>query len=307
MQWEKRGLVFVPTGVDWWARSHASTPSVAWNADGTLRVYYSARDDEGRSHIGSLSLAPDDGFRIVDIEHLPELSPGELGLFDDSGVSVGCVVQFGGVELLYYMGWNLRKTVPWANSIGLATRTSPGEPFQRVGRVPVLDRSEEDPYTMSYPWVVSAADSLTMWYGTSTAWGATPDAMQHVVRRATSCDGRVWTRDGDPCLDFVHPGEYAISRPCVRESANGLEMFYCYRSHVSPTTYRLGYADSSDGLVWARHDDAIGIGTSADGWDHEMVCYPCVFDWNGDTWMLYNGDGYGRSGFGLARRVSEQS
>ena len=37
-----------------------------------------------------------------------------------------------------------------------------------------------------------------------------------------------------------------------------------------------------------------------------MVCYPCVFDWAGETWMLYNGNGYGRTGFGLARRVVER-
>ena len=268
-----------------------------------MRVYYSSRDDQGRSHIGAVDLAPDDDFRVINVEKEPVLSPGELGLFDDSGVAIGSIVQRADVECLYYMGWNLRVTVPWANSIGMATRSSAGEPFVRVGRVPVLDRSEEDPFTMSYPWVASAPDSMSMWYGTNKVWGATADQMQHVIRRATSTDGRAWVRDPLPCLEFVHVGEYAISRPCIHRTADGIEMYYCYRSHVDPKTYRLGWAASHDGLTWVRSDDSIGLGPSPGEWDSEMVCYPCVFDWSGETWMLYNGDGYGRTGFGLARRV----
>jgi hypothetical protein len=303
VRWEKLGQVFVPSGEDWWARSHASTPTVTWSADGTMRVYYSSRDDAGRSHVGAVDLDPQDHFRIANIDHQPALSPGEPGLFDDSGVSVGSVVQRVGVECLYYMGWNLKVTVPWANSIGMAARSSPDESFARRGRVPVLDRSEEDPFSMSYPWVTTTDSGLTMWYGTNIAWGRTTDTMQHVIRRATSADGLVWDRDASPCVGFVHEGEYAISRPCVRSSPGGLEMFYSYRSHVAPTTYRLGWAFSADGLTWTREDDAIGLAPSDAGWDADMVCYPCVFDWAGETWMFYNGNGYGRTGFGLARRV----
>ena len=302
MAWEKLGHLFTPSGDDWWARSHASTPTVAWNADGTLRVYFSSRDSAGRSHIGSVDLIPQDNFRVARVDHEPVLSPGEIGLFDDSGVAVGSVVQRSGIECLYYMGWNLRVTVPWANSIGMAARSNPDEPFVRSGRVPVMDRSEEDPYTMSYPWVMGT-HSMRMWYGTNKIWGATADDMQHVIRRATSADGLTWIRDATPCLDFVHDGEYAISRPCVRPTSSGLEMFYCYRSHVDPITYRLGCANSVDGLTWER-DDAIGIEPSPGEWDGEMICYPCVFDWAGETWLLYNGNGYGRTGFGLARRTT---
>jgi putative glycosyltransferase len=36
------------------------------------------------------------------------------------------------------------------------------------------------------------------------------------------------------------------------------------------------------------------------GWDSEMIEYPFVFDHAGERYMLYNGNGYGKSGFGLA-------
>ena len=41
---------------------------------------------------------------------------------------------------------------------------------------------------------------------------------------------------------------------------------------------------------------------AAAGWDSEMVAYPHVFDHDGERWMLYCGNGFGRTGFGLAIR-----
>jgi hypothetical protein len=47
-------------------------------------------------------------------------------------------------------------------------------------------------------------------------------------------------------------------------------------------------------------DAEVGIGVSADGWDSEMIEYPFVFDHAGSRYMLYNGNGYGKTGIGLA-------
>jgi hypothetical protein len=65
-------------------------------------------------------------------------------------------------------------------------------------------------------------------------------------------------------------------------------------------SYRIGYAESADGLSWERRDAEAGIDVSSAGWDAEMICYPFVFDAEGERWMLYNGNGYGASGIGLA-------
>ena len=73
-------------------------------------------------------------------------------------------------------------------------------------------------------------------------------------------------------------------------------MWYCYRGDA----YRIGYAESADGVEWVRRDDLAGITASEHGWDSQMVAYPCVFDCDGARYMLYNGDGYGRTGIGLA-------
>ena len=43
-----------------------------------------------------------------------------------------------------------------------------------------------------------------------------------------------------------------------------------------------------------------GIDVSKTGWDSEMICYPFVFEHKGNKYMLYNGNDYGKDGFGLA-------
>jgi hypothetical protein len=73
-------------------------------------------------------------------------------------------------------------------------------------------------------------------------------------------------------------------------------MWYCYRGD----RYRIGYAESPDGLVWQRKDEQAGIDVSSEGWDSEMLAYPHVFDHEGQRYMLYNGNDYGKTGIGLA-------
>jgi hypothetical protein len=77
-------------------------------------------------------------------------------------------------------------------------------------------------------------------------------------------------------------------------------MWYSYRAQKNIDTYRIGYAESNDGISWVRKDEEIGIDVSNEGWDSEMICYPYIFDHNGKRYMLYNGNGYGKTGFGLA-------
>jgi hypothetical protein len=82
----------------------------------------------------------------------------------------------------------------------------------------------------------------------------------------------------------------------VLRDRDGYRMWYSYRGEK----YRIGYAESVDGMVWRRRDANAGIEPSPAGWEAGMIEYPAVFDVRGQRYMLYNGDGYGRTGIGLA-------
>jgi hypothetical protein len=77
------------------------------------------------------------------------------------------------------------------------------------------------------------------------------------------------------------------------------ELFRMWFSHRGER-YRIGYAESPDGLRWTRLSTPEPPAPSGAGWDADMTEYPAVFDFQGRRHMLYNGDGYGRTGIGHA-------
>jgi hypothetical protein len=296
MTWLKRGLVIEPPLHLPWAASHAAVPHAEAKGDGA-EVYFTTRDERRRSHIARARL--DLVLGTVEVADDPVLTPGALGAFDDSGVMSSCLVRDGERSFLYYQGWSLGVTVPFYVFAGCAVRDRDDAPFERVSPAPILGRHPVDPYMCSSPWVLRDDGRWRMWYVSNLGWEAQSAGPPHYVvhiKYAESGDGLEWERDGHVCIDFASPDEYAISRPCVLKDGSLYRMWYSHRG----STYRIGYAESSDGLRWERRDRDVGIDVSPFGWDSEMVEYACVFDHDGSRHMLYNGNGYGETGIGHA-------
>ena len=66
----------------------------------------------------------------------------------------------------------------------------------------------------------------------------------------------------------------------------------------------MGYAESRDGVTWTRRDADLQLDVSPDGWDSDTVEYAAVVESGGRTLCFYNGDDFGRAGFGAAERVA---
>ena len=296
MKWKKLGRIYAPNGRRPWAHSYAANP-VAERVDGDLyRIYFSTRDERNRSSIGFIEIDITQPLSVLRESEAPILSPGDLAMFDDSGASIGCIVPVGSKRYLYYMGWHLTVTVPWQNAIGLAVSDTPGGSFARYSRFPVAALNEIDPYTISYPWVAIENGKFRMWYGSNIAWGAKKEDMRHLIKYAESDDGIRWTSGNTVAIDFSGPEEYAICKPCVRKDDGLYRMWFCARGKA----YRIYYAESSDGISWHRTAEP-DMEVSDSGWDSEMVEYPFVFDHEGHRYMLYAGNDFGKTGFGIAR------
>lgn len=300
MRWKKLGHVYAPDGSRPWAVSHAANPVAEWIEGDRFRIYFSCRDEKSRSSIGYVELDVTNPREILAESDAPVLGPGDLGMFDDCGVSIGCIEPVGEKRYLYYMGWNLAVTVPWKNALGLAISNGPGEPFVRHSRFPVVELNEIDPYTISYPWVMQENGTFRMWYGSNIQWGPEQKDMRHLLKYAESDDGISWKRDNVVVIDFKVSEEYAICKPCVVKDGEDYLMWFCARGDVDRETYRIGYAESKDGISWERSNETDAIDVSASGWDADMIEYPSVFDHKGERYLLYSGNGYGKSGFGLA-------
>lgn len=288
-----------PAGLPW-AASHAAVPVPRAAHGGGIDVYFTTRDPENRGHVARahVDLAADPP--VVEVEPKPLLAPGPLGAHDDRGVTTSCLVERNDELRLYYTGWRLGVTVPFYLSIGLAVSTDGGETFDRPSDGPILGTSRDDPYLVASPWVLEEGGAYRMWYVSGTGWTGEADSRKHHYRivHAESSDGVAWTPTGHVCLDYRHD-EHAFSRPCVVRDRDLYRMWYSYRG----AAYRIGYAESQDGLTWERLDERSGIDVSPSSWDSEMLAYPVVFDHDDRRIMLYNGNGYGATGIGWAVEV----
>jgi hypothetical protein len=296
VRWVKQGLLIEPPTHLPWARTHAALPIVDPLDGSRARVYFSSRDELNRAQIGRA---------VVDFANLsaqpafetdPVVRLGPSGAFDDSGVTGGCLVTNGGAQYLYYSGWSLPGDVPFLFYVGCAM-SADGKSFEKVSPEPVLGRSRTDPFLTASPSVLIEGGIWRMWYVSGTGWSEGPRREPNYnIRYAESTDGIEWRPSGRVCIDYSYLGEHAIARPHVIKEGSGYRMWYSHRGQ----TYRIGYAESSDGLTWTRRDAEAGIDVSAEGWDSEMVAYPWVGDVFGRRRMLYNGNSYGRTGIGHA-------
>jgi len=296
--WTKRGLLLPAPPAAAWAESHAALPAVAASDASGFDLYFSARDARNRAHVARARVGVTGDAAAAEVEPQPLLGPGPAGAFDESGVTISCVVEETGRLYLFYTGWTLGVTVPFYLYAGLAVSTDGGRRFERLSPSPLLERDEHDPFLTASPFVLVERGLWRMWYVSGEGWDETPDGMRHryLVKYAESRDGVHWTRDGRVCVPLLAPDEYAISRPWVLRDGDRYRMWFSSRG----LAYRLGYAESPDGLTWTRVPGADDLDVSDEGWDSEMIAYPCVFDRGAERWMLYNGNGYGRSGIGFA-------
>jgi hypothetical protein len=270
-------------------------------AGSRVRLYFSARDERSRAQIGRAIVDLDDTSTPPEFELEPVVRMGPRGSFDDSGVTAGCLVADRTHTYLYYSGWSLDVEVPFLFFIGCAVSGDNGATFEKVSPSPVLGRNRVDPYLTASPSILVEGGIWRMWYVSGSAWGAEPDREpRYLIRYAESADGIEWRPSGRACIDYSYPGEHAIARPHVIKDGSVYRMWFSHRG----ASYRLGYAESADGLDWRRNDHLAGIDVSPEGWDSEMVTYPWVGDAGGKRRMLYNGNGYGRSGIGQAVQES---
>jgi predicted GH43/DUF377 family glycosyl hydrolase len=299
LNWEKKGIIFHTDNQFSWMKTHASFPVVEKLTSETYRIYFSPRDDKNRSHIAFIEININKPEEILRISKNPVMGPGKLGAFDDSGVMASSIVNHNGKKLLYYLGWNQGITVPYRNAIGIAQSSDNGETFSRVFEGPIIDRTPTEPFFTASCEVKIEKDLFRMWYLSCTSWelkDGLPSPKYH-IKYAESDDGITWKREGKICVDYKNVKEWAISTPRVIKSDNAYKMFY---SHRGEKPYRIGYAESDDGITWIRKDDEIGIDVSKEGWDSEMIEYPFVIKHVNKQILFYNGNEYGKSGIGYA-------
>jgi hypothetical protein len=313
VKWTKRGLVFephrysLPNG----GAAFAQAPQALVFED-FVRIYFSTRSrDAGGQYVSHVSFVDVDRTlrRVIRTATDTVIPQGALGCFDEHGIFPMNVLRAGNAIHAFTCGWSRRVSVPVETAIGRAVSYDEGHTFARLGPGPVMAASPNEPFLVGDPFVLIRDGVWHMWYIYGTAWfehrSEPGPARVYKIAHADSDDGIVWRRNGKAIIaDAIGPDE-CQALPTVFHYDNVWHMYFCYRYATdfrlnSRRGYRLGYARSSDLATWRRDDAQAGIDVSAQGWDSEMLCYPHVFRCDPEIYMLYNGNAFGRHGFGAA-------
>ncbi|HXM50329.1 MAG TPA: hypothetical protein VN956_20975 [Pyrinomonadaceae bacterium] len=302
INWEKKGLIYCPDGGGYF-KTHAARPIPYRLNDDTIRLFYSSRDADDRMLPTFIDLDIDDPTKIKKVCDAPLLGLGGPGAFDDSGVTLGSVVEVKDKTFFYYTGWKRRRVVSFELSIGIMVWDRGSDTFSRLFEGPILAQDKDHPLLVAGPFVMDDGGRLKMWYCSGTDWkfpDGNPEPI-YTVYYAESHDGSNWTPHQRRVIEYKFDGE-VVSAPWVLKSGNKYLMWYCTRGHKTKEAkqYTIGHAESDDGISWERLDDKAGISKSESGWDSEMVCYPAFYPHREKIYMFYSGNGVGRGGVGYA-------
>jgi len=307
MNWIKKDRIYKANKKNYWSISHAQIPSALRLDDQILRIFFGTRDICNRTVTAFIDVEADSPGEIINEGKKPALDLGDIGSFDDCGAMPSWPIKKDGIVYMFYTGWNLSTTVPYRNSIGLAISEDNGVSFKKPYPGPILDRSPYEPFFCATPCVIIENKIWRMWYLSCVKWKIYKDRAEpsYNIKYAESKDGITWYREGITCIDFKSIDEGAIARPSVLKENGIYKMWYSKRSiidyrKITRKSYKIGYAESNDGIKWKRLDNEAGIEVSDSGWDSEMTAYPFVYMHKKQKYLLYNGNGFGRSGFGYA-------
>ena len=295
--WKKIGLIYeLSTEKDDYLVSHASNPTAIEIKDGVFRVYFSARDIENRSSVSAFDLDLKN-YKIINEFNSPLFKFDKTSNFFPDGVSVSSIYNVENINYLTFMGWINKEDEHWRGLIGRVQLTENFLIEEKSSQI-LLDLNKIDKVSLSYPFIIEEDGKYKMYYGSTIEWKYKNDEMLHVINYAESTDGHNFLPLG-LSIPYIDGVAQAFSRPSVIIDGNKKHAWFSYRGG-NGDKYKIGYAVSDNGKVWKINLEKYQISTSVSGWDSEMVEYPFVFKYKNDLFMLYNGNGYGKTGIGLA-------
>lgn len=303
--WIKQGLIYNVSGEHEWNKSHAQIPVIDILED-RLRIYYATRNSIGQSNVSYIEVDKNNPSEIIYIYDKKLFDFGDIGTFEDSGIMPSCLLNVDGKKYLYYIGWTTRKTVPYQNAIGLAISKDYGNSFHKLSEGPIISVNHIEPYFTGTSFVLYDLNIYKMWYLSCIGWevfNGKPEPTYN-IKYAESKNGIDWKQTGRVAIELQNDEGGLVSASVIKE--NGLYKMWFgkrkksdFRTNLN-NTYRIGYAESTDGINWVRKDELSGINISEKGWDSQMISYPYVVKVNNNLLMFYNGNGFGETGLGYA-------
>ena len=297
--WRKLGLRVTAPGTSL-MRSHAMLPT-PWMCGSEILVLFSACDAGLRGRIFVAKLRASAPYDLIGVDEKPLLDVGAAGAFDADGVNPSCLVDRGDELLLYYIGWARGPAErPYTLIAGIARSMDGGRSFEKLGQM--LPLSESESLFRTAPYVFPNAGGWASLYigGSRFIEGAGGKRLPiYSLRYVESEDGYSWPSSGRELLTpDLDRGELGFGRPVLYGEGASAKLVISVRTIAG---YQLCAAPWNNGNP-RRADLVPLIETGPEAWDCDSTSFGAFCQVAEDELLFYNGNEFGRTGFGLAVR-----
>jgi hypothetical protein len=307
MRFEKKGLIIGVDNQHWWSKLYAILPTPFLLNSNTIRVFFASTCENKFGRISYVDLDATSPGTIISKSNNFVFDKGISGAFDDCGVNPSSLLKVGAEYRLYYAGYQRHELTPYSIFSGLAV-SKDLESFSRIQQTPLLDRIDGELNIRSAPTVIKLDTGFYMIYVAGTGWNDMDTGLFrgrrmpiYNLRSAFSNDGINW-KPSDGYLFEKSNEEFGFGRPFIFYANHIHYLFFSVRKKNEP--YHIEYAISNDNCKsWVRQSKIIGLDRSPEGWDSEMICYPSVITVKDKTFLFYNGNNNGETGFGYAELI----
>jgi predicted GH43/DUF377 family glycosyl hydrolase len=289
--WIKKGILLKPNRKLDWMSHHLGPTYAVCRKNRYIDVYFSARNKENLSSIGKFTFDTKQK-TITRCKKIFTFSKSHLP--DEHGVSYPVIYNFNNKIYLFYVGWKKNSKYKFENNLIIAVKKN-----KKFVRIKKIFNSRLSPFGSGSCFVLKKNNIHYMWFTSFIKKKLKRKNNLHyeyLIKLAKSKNLMNWKVEPKACINFKSKNENAISKPSVIFKDKQYHMWFCYRGK----RYKIGYANSKDGLVWKREDNKLKFIGKNYNWDNLEKCYPSVVNIGGKIYMIYSGNNYGKTGIGYS-------
>lgn len=295
--WIKQGNIF--------NEHHSQLPVVDTTYKDTYKIYYSTRDDRGRSIPMFINVFKNNLHQYLSPQKI-NLELGKPGMFDHYGIMPTDVVTLNkNIKYLYYIGWSLRKDVPYHNTLGLAISTDNGISWKKYSEGPIFNSCALEPGFIGTAKIIKKQKKWIMYYLSCREWISINNKLEPIydIKIAISKNGIEWKPTNEIAIPLEkNEGGISSFQQIGNKAWFSVRGKLHYRNNIEES-YKIKTATFIDNK-WVR-DKNIDLDVSSEGWDSEMVAYPYVIKTKNNLILFYNGNKFGNTGIGYATQPIE--